>query len=73
MMEIIREANLEYESEIRRTPESPDLWINYIVSSRSASLAVCPTFVYSVLHYSFDHGSLVGQRKLFLGIISYGY
>ena len=46
-MEIIREANLEYEAEIHRNPESPFLWEGYLNVSKNSSYGVCRHPLYS--------------------------
>ena len=39
-MDFIAEANLEYETELKRTPTIPQLWLGYIEDSRSCSCEV---------------------------------
>lgn len=55
-MEVISEANLEYESEIKRNPGIPRIWLNYLADSKQSSHEVClfhftiPVFLNLVPH-----------------------
>ena len=40
-MSVIQDANLEYEAEIKRNPDSLQLWMNYLDESKSSSQEVC--------------------------------
>ena len=40
-MDIFQEVNLEYESELKRNPDSERVWLNYIAQSKSCSHNVC--------------------------------
>ena len=39
---LIKEANLEYEAEIKRDPGSISLWFGYLDASKSSSYKVSP-------------------------------
>lgn len=41
-MDVVKEANLEYESELKRNPDSTRIWLNYITESKSCSHEVWP-------------------------------
>jgi hypothetical protein len=37
MAEVVKEANLEYEAELKRNPNSVRTWLNYIAESKACS------------------------------------
>ncbi len=51
-MDVISEANLEYESEIKRNPGIPGIWLNYLADSKQCSHEVCSVYL-TVLVISF--------------------
>ena len=41
-MDVLSEANLEYEAELKRNPGIPRVWLNYLADSKHCSHEVCP-------------------------------
>lgn len=51
-MDVVKEANLEYESELKRNPDSTRIWLNYITETKSCSHEVWLIQIPSFPQYS---------------------